>query len=169
MVPCSQLEPSRHSALGAPASLMGEPSTSGNTRQKAGQLPMHTETCTGVQGSYNTHHLPYKHIQTHPTSIQQGSWSITPEPHLKVPCSCQPRCEGEEQPHFFLSLLPNLAFSSSRLSVAGDPDPRWEMPGEVSRGTGVTAATLPRLSGHPIRTKKGNFPEWIITLRDSQR
>lgn len=65
VIPCSQLESSRHSGL----DLMGEPSTLGKSWPKAGQLPMDTETCTGVEGSYNTHHLPYKHIQTHPSLI----------------------------------------------------------------------------------------------------
>lgn len=77
VVLCSQLESSSHSALPAPASLvLGEPSTSGNSWHKAGQLPMDTETCTGVEGSYNTPHLPYKHIQTHPSLIPPGSYRV---------------------------------------------------------------------------------------------
>lgn len=73
------------------------------------------------------------------------------------------------QPHFFLTLLPKVPLSSCLASAIVDPDPGWEAQAEASRGSRVTQAVLGRLSGWPIRTKKGNSPEWIIALWDSQR
>lgn len=107
---------------------------------------MDTETSTEVKGSYNTQCLgTYKLSQMHPSLIHPGfkrvhCSQVTPEPHLKVPYSCQPQHEGKLQPHFFLTLLQKVDFSSSLISAASDPDPRWEMQGEASRGTSSDTA-----------------------------
>lgn len=73
------------------------------------------------------------------------------------------------QPQFFLILLQKVPLSSCLASAVVDPDPGWELQAEASRGCRVTQAALGRLSAWPIKPKKGNSPEWIIALWDSQR
>lgn len=110
-------------------------------------------------------------LQTHTDTPQpHSSWICRvhgPQPLSPILTSPTPASHGMRVRN---SLISSSLFCKIFLSpaAAGDPDPGWEMLGEASPGTGVTGATLLRLSGCPIRTKKGNFPEWIIALRDSR-